>query len=222
MDKPKGAIKAFNSQLTEEQKLAKARILENTITVLKGKAGSSKTYLACNIALDLLARKDNNIKKIFVSRPFVYPKGEEDLGILPGTVREKLVGMMTPIIQNMYDLTSKEYIERLIEDDTISILPTAFMQGMTINDAVFILDEFQNASLLTTYMALSRIGKGTKVIVTGDPAQCTLKSKTESGFDFFKKLEIEQLPGFEIIELKSNYRHDLVDKINTIYHSFKD
>jgi phosphate starvation-inducible PhoH-like protein len=96
------------------------------------------------------------------------------------------------------------------------------MQGLTISEAVFILDEAQNASLLSTYMALSRIGTGTKMIITGDPAQCTLRDKKDSGFDFFKKLELEKLPGFEIIELKSNHRDEVVDLINKIYLDYKD
>lgn len=215
----KGEIKKFNTQLTEEQKSAKARILQNKITVLKGSAGSSKTFISCNVALDLLFRKE--IEKIYITRPFIYPKGEEDLGILPGGVREKLVGMMTPLLDNMYTLAGKEQIEKLLDEGVITILPTVFTQGMTLNNSVFILDEFQNASLLTTYMALSRIGKGTKVIVTGDPLQCTLKNKAESGFDFFKKLEIEKLPGFEIITLKSNYRDPVVELINNIYNEYK-
>lgn len=213
--KPKGEIRRFNVSLTEEQKLAKARILQNDITVLKGGPGSSKTFLACNVALDLFFRKE--IERIYVSRPFIYAKGEEDLGILPGTVRDKLIGITTPILENMYLLAGKEKIEKLIEEGVIVILPSVFMKGMTLPNSVIILDEYQNAVLPVTYTALSRLGKGSKMIVTGDMAQCDLKNKADSGFPFFKELEQSELPGLEIIELKSNHRHELVDQITKIY-----
>lgn len=214
--KPKGEIKKFNVSLTEEQKLAKARILQNSITVLKGGPGSAKTFLACNVALDLLFRKE--IERIYISRPFIYAKGEEDLGILPGNVREKLIGITTPILENMYILAKKEEIEKLIEDGVIVILPSVFMKGMTLPNSVIILDEYQNAVLPVTYTALSRLGKGSKMIITGDMTQCDLKNKADSGFPFLKELENKGL--LETIELKSNHRHDLVEQITKIYHEY--
>ncbi len=89
------------------------------------------------------------------------------------------------------------------------------------NNSVLILDEFQNATLSQTYAALSRIGKNSKVIVTGDMAQCDLRNKKETGFDFFKKLETESLPGIKIITLESNHRHELVDMISKIYEEYR-
>lgn len=216
--KPKGPIK-FNIQLNEEQKEAKEVILKNTITILKGKAGSSKTLLACNVALDLLFKKD--IEYIFIARPFIYAENEQ-IGILPGTVQDKLIGLTTPIIENMYSLVAKEKIDNLIAEGLIRILPVGFMRGMTVNNSVLILDEFQNATLSQTYTALSRLGKGSRIIVTGDMAQCDLKNKKDSGFDFFKKLENEGLPGVKIITLESNHRHDLVEAISKIYEIYKD
>ena len=216
---PKGEIKRFNVSLTEEQKQAKARIIANAITVLKGKAGSSKSFLACNVALDLLAKKE--VERIYIARPFVYAENEMELGALPGTVEQKLIGITTPLIENMYILSGKEKIDALLLDGTIKILPIAFMRGLTINNSAFIIDEAQNCTLSAIYTALSRIGKGTKTIVTGDITQCDLKNKKDSGFDFFKKLQIEKLPGFEIIELMGNHRHELVDKITSIYMDYK-
>ncbi|HEX5186678.1 MAG TPA: PhoH family protein, partial [Nitrososphaeraceae archaeon] len=92
----------------------------------------------------------------------------------------------------------------------------------TLNNSVLILDEFQNATLSQVYTALSRLGKGTKIIVTGDMSQCDLPKKTDSGFDFFKKLETENVPGVKIITLKGNHRHELVDHIAKIYQEYKD
>lgn len=218
--RPKGEIRRFNVSLTEEQKEAKARILHNDITVLKGRAGSAKTFLACNVALDLLFRKE--VERIYITRPFVYAENEMELGILPGSLEQKLVGITTPIIENMYLLAGKEKIDVLLETGVIKILPIAFMRGMTLNNSVLILDEAQNCTLSATYTALSRIGHGTKTIVTGDSTQCDLKYKKESGFDFFKRLENEGLPGFEIIELKGNHRHSLVEQISSIYLEYKN
>jgi phosphate starvation-inducible PhoH-like protein len=215
---PKNPIK-FNIQLNEEQKEAKNVILNNTITVLKGKAGSSKTLLACNVALDLLFKKE--IERIFIARPFIYAENES-IGILPGGVQDKLIGITTPIIENMYMLTGKDKIDKLISEGIINILPVAFMRGLTINNSIMILDEFQNATLSQTYTALSRLGKGSKIIVTGDMAQCDLKNKKDSGFDFFKKLETENIPGLKIITLVGNHRHDLVEQISKIYDNYKD
>lgn len=214
---PKTPIK-FNVQLNEEQKAAKSQIYENDITVLKGKAGSSKTMLACNVALDLLFKRQ--IDRIFVARPMVYAENER-LGFLPGGVQDKLVGITTPIIENMYILSNKMSIDKLIEEGKITILPVAFMRGLTLNNSCLILDEWQNATYSQNYMALSRMGKGTKVIVTGDMAQCDLPNKKDSGFDFFKRLETAGLPKFKIIELQSNHRHDLVELISKVYDEIR-
>ncbi len=214
--KPKGEIK-FSISLNEEQKLAKAIILQNDITLLKGQAGSAKTLLACNVALDLLFTR--RIDKIYVARPFVYAD-KEPIGILPGGVQEKLIGLTTPIIENMYNLCNKEKIESLIADGSITILPIAFMQGMTLNKSVILLDEFQNATLQQIYSALSRLGKDSKIIITGDMTQCILPKKTDSGFDFFKRLEQEKV--MTTVTLKSNHRHALVESITKIYQEYKD
>lgn len=221
MSKPKGEIKRFNVTLTEEQKLAKARVLQNSVTFLKGAAGSAKTFLACNIALDLLFRKDNPIERVFVSRPFIYQQGEEKLGALPGDVRDKLIGMTTPILDNMYLLAGKEKIEMCIETGEIVILPSVFMKGMTISNSVIILDEYQNSTVQGAYNALSRLGKNSKIIATGDLTQCDLPSGVESGISFFNELEKKNLKGYEVIELQSNHRHDIVDSINSIYKNFR-
>lgn len=214
---PKTPIK-FNVQLNEEQKKAKTEIYENDIILLKGKAGSSKTMLACNVALDLLFKKQ--IDRIFVARPSVYAEGEK-LGYLPGGINEKLVGLTTPILENMYILYNKIAIDKLVEEGEITILPVAFMRGLTLQNSCLILDEWQNATYTQTYMALSRMGKGTKIIATGDMAQCDLPNKKDSGFDFFRRLETSGLPKFKIIELLSNHRHDAVEHISKVYDEFR-
>lgn len=215
--KPKGEIKKFYISLNEEQKLAKAEILSNTITILKGGPGSGKTNLACNVALDMFFKKET--EKIYVARPFIYAE-KEPLGILPGGINEKLIGITTPIIENMYNICGKEKIDSLLEEGIINILPIGFMRGLTIKDSILILDEFQNATLSQVYTSLSRLGKGSKIIVTGDMSQCDLNNKKDSGFDFFKKLESERLSGVKIITLKENHRHELVEMIAKIYQEY--
>lgn len=215
--KPKGEIKKFNISLNQEQKAAKAEILQNTITILKGGPGTGKTNLATNIALDMFFKKE--IDKIYIARPFVYAESEP-LGILPGNVNDKLIGITTPIIENMYNICGKEKTDNLILDGTINILPISFMRGLTISNSILILDEFQNATLSQIYTSLSRLGKGSKIIVTGDMSQCDLRSKKDSGFDFFKKLETENVPGVKIITLNENHRHELVEVISKIYQEY--
>lgn len=215
--KPKGEIKKFNISLNQEQKLAKAEVLNNTITILKGGPGSGKSFLACNVVLDMLFKKE--IGKIYIARPFVYAENEP-LGILPGNVNEKLIGITTPILENMYNLCGKEQIDNLVLEGIINILPISFMRGLTISNSMLILDEFQNATLSQIYTSLSRLGKGSKIIVTGDMSQCDLKNKKDSGFDFFKKLESENISGVKIITLKENHRHELVETISKIYQEY--
>ena len=113
----------FRLQLNEEQKEAKAKILNNTLTLLAGKAGSGKTMLACQIALDGLFRKE--YEKIIITRPTV---SKEDIGFLPGDLREKMDPWVQPIYQNMYALYNKEKIEKCIEDGKIEIVPVSLCE----------------------------------------------------------------------------------------------
>jgi len=215
----KGQIQKFQVSLTEEQKLAKSKILLKKITLLKGLAGTSKTFLAVNVALDLLFRKE--VKKIVITRPFVYAEdGDAEVGILPGNIDDKLKGITNPVYDNMYKLTSKETIDKLIEEGVISVMPISFMRGETIDDAVLIIDEAQNCKLSAIYTALSRISETTKTIITGDPLQCDLKRKSDSGFNFFYFLN--QLNDFEIIELTEQHRSKLVNDITRLYIEYKN
>lgn len=214
--KPKGPIR-FQIQLSEDQKEGKRIILENTITVLKGGPGSGKSALAVQVSLDMLFKRE--IEKIYIARPFVYAE-REPLGILPGNVNEKLIGLTTPVLENMYLMYDKDKIDKLIEEGTIRILPISFMRGVTVSNSVLILDEFQNATISQIHTALTRLGKGTKIIVTGDMSQCDLPNKSMSGFDFFKKLEAENVKGVKIHTLKENHRHELVEVISKMYNDY--
>lgn len=213
--KPKGPIK-FKIQLNEEQKQAKSEILVNTVSVLKGKAGSGKSLLAANIALDLLFKKE--IEKIIITRPTVV--AGEDIGFLPGDINEKLAPFTAPVYENMHRLYDKAKIEKCIEDGLIEIVPISFMRGRNFTDCLVVVDESQNLTDTQTELILTRICNGSRVIFCGDNAQIDLKYKKDSGFDFMCK-HMVGIPGFKIITLNKNHRHQIVDSILEVYKSFR-
>ena len=133
--KPKNPI-SFKIQLNEEQKEAKQVILDNPVTLLKGMAGSGKTLVACQVALDLMFRKD--IERIIITRPTV---AKEEIGFLPGDLKEKMDPWLAPIYANLHMLYDKTKIEKMVADGQIEIVPFAFMRGRTFPDAVVIVDE---------------------------------------------------------------------------------
>ena len=204
----------FRIQLNGEQKNAKNVILNNTISVLHGKAGSGKTLLACQIALDGLFKKE--FDKIIITRPTV---SKEDIGFLPGDIREKLDPWVQPIYQNFYTLLGKEkreLVEKWINDGTLEILPVSFMRGITFMDACVIVDEAQNITDEQMEMIVTRTGLRSKVIICGDISQIDLKHKGDSGFKFMCECA-EHIPGMVNIELKENHRHEIVDYLIDAY-----
>jgi phosphate starvation-inducible PhoH-like protein len=152
--KPKNPI-SFKITLNEEQKEAKQVILDNPVTLLKGMAGSGKTLVACQVALDLMFRKD--IERIIITRPTV---AKEEIGFLPGDLKEKMDPWLAPIYANLHMLYDKTKIEKMVADGQIEIVPFAFMRGRTFPDAVVIVDECQNITHGQTEMILGRLGKG--------------------------------------------------------------
>lgn len=203
---PKQPIKSLNATLTEEQKEAKQIIYNNTVTVLYGKAGTSKSFVAVNAALDMLLKKQ--VEKIIIIRPTVT---SENIGFLPGDVKEKMIHYFIPILQNMNDLIKKEKVEELLKKEAIQILPLAFIQGVTIND-VAIADEAQNMTVQQMKLLLTRVGKHGKLILTGDTDQVLLPPKEKSGFDKLLTLE-GKISKFSTFELKQNYRDPFVKEI---------
>ena len=158
-DNPKGPIK-FQLQLNEEQKEAKEKILNNAITILSGKAGSGKTLLACQVALDMLFKK--TVHKIIITRPTV---SKEEIGFLPGDLREKMEPWMQPVYSNFYQLYNKEKIDKILESGQVEIVPLAFMRGRTFLDAFIIVDEAQNCTNDQMEMITSRLGLRSKMVV---------------------------------------------------------
>ena len=212
--KPKGPIK-FQLQLNEEQKIAKEKILNNAITVLSGKAGSGKTLLACQIALDLLFKKV--IQKIIITRPTV---SKEEIGFLPGDLREKMEPWMQPIYANFYQLYNKEKIDEIIENGQVEIVPVAFMRGRTFLDSFVIVDEAQNCTTDQMEMIVSRLGLRSKMVVCGDTQQVDLKNRGESGFKFLISVA-SKVKDMTSQTLLTNHRHPIVDSLLEEYDILK-
>ena len=213
--RPKNPIK-FNISLNEEQKAAKEIILANPVTVLRGMAGSGKTLVAVQTALDLLFTKQ--IEKIIITRPTV---AKEDIGFLPGDIKEKMDPWLAPIYHNLYLLYDKAKVDKEVEDGRIEILPFAFMRGRTFVNTFVIVDEAQNVTHTQMEMVLGRLGIGSRLSICGDLAQIDLKNKKETGFSFLTRLE-EQVQGVRVVTLKKNHRHPIVEPILEVYQTFRD
>ena len=213
--KPKGPIK-FKIQLNEEQKEAKAKILHNTVTLLAGSAGSGKTLLACQIALEKLFTKECD--KIIITRPTV---SKEEIGFLPGDLREKMDPWVQPIYQNMYALYDKVKIESLIQEGKIEIVPVSFMRGRTFLDSMVIVDEAQNVTHEQMEMIVTRLGIRSKMIVCGDDHQVDLKSKKDSGFRFLYSAA-RKIKNMCAISLKTNHRDPIVEDLINLYEEAQE
>ena len=205
--KPKGPIK-FQISLNEEQKRAKEIILNNTVTVLTGRAGSGKTTLAAQVALDMLFRGD--IDKITLARPAVT-SGEE-VGILPGGIDEKLAPYVDSIYENIYSLYNKEKIDNCIKEGSLKIIPLGFMRGRNLKGCV-IVDEAQNMTHKQSKLLLTRICKDAKLILCGDVDQIDLRYDVMSGFSFMCNILAKEVPHFTLVTLEVNHRDPIVDEI---------
>ena len=214
--KPKNPIK-FKLQLNEEQKIAKAVILDKAITVVTGAAGSGKTLLATATGLDMLFSRE--IEKIVITRPMV--SAGEDMGFLPGDVAEKMDPWLQPIYQNLYALYGKDKIDKEMSEGRIQILPMGYVRGITFVDTFIIADEIQNLTDNQTQALLGRLGHGSKMVLVGDASQIDLKNKKSSGISFLRRVD-EQVDDFAIVKLNSNHRHDVVDKILEVYRLYCD
>ena len=213
--RPKNPIK-FNVQLNDEQKQAKSLIIESPITVIKGMAGSGKTLVATQVALDMLFTKQ--VDKIIITRPTV---SKEDIGFLPGDLQAKMDPWLAPIYHNLYTLYNEEKVKKELENGNIEIVPFAFMRGRTFVNSFVIVDEAQNVTHNQMETVIGRLGKGSKMVICGDMAQIDLKDRRETGFSFLNRIE-EQVQGFRTINLEHNHRHDIVSPILKVYQTFRD
>ena len=206
---PKGAVR-FSVTLSEEQKAAKAGILNKPYNFVLGKAGSGKTLLACQIALDLLFKRE--INKIVITRPTV---ATEDNGFLPGSEREKMEPWLVPIRSNMRKVYNKpDILEKLEREEKIELVSLAHFRGRTFDNAVVIVDEFQNLTRSQLSMAIGRLGKDSKMIFCGDTFQIDLKDPNYSAYHDMSKLTGSNYV-FKTV-LKDSHRHPAIDELLTI------
>jgi phosphate starvation-inducible PhoH-like protein len=193
-------------------------ISRNDIVFAIGPAGTGKTYLACAIAVAEL--KSKRVNRIVFTRPAV--EAGESLGFLPGDVRAKVDPYLRPVYDALYDMLQPDKIRNLLEMGVIEIAPLAFMRGRTLNEAFVVLDEAQNSTHAQMKMFLTRIGEGSRAVVTGDITQIDLLNRTDSGLVKVQKI-LKGIPGIEFLYLteKDVVRHHLVQKIIKAYEKFE-
>ena len=203
---PKGTVR-FSLTLSEEQKAAKQAILHHPFNFIVGKAGSGKTLLACQVALDMFFKRQ--INKIIITRPTV---ATEDNGFLPGSEKEKMEPWIVPIKSNMRKIYNKPVIlEKMENDETIELVSLAHFRGRTFENAVIIVDEFQNLTRAQFRMALGRLGKGSTMIFCGDNQQIDLKDKNYSAIHDVSKISPSQYVYKRVLE--DNHRHVAIDEV---------
>jgi len=207
----------FQISLNEEQKQAKAIILQNKITVLRGGAGSGKSMVAAQVALDLLFRHE--VEKVILTRPAVT-SGEE-IGHLPGDKDAKLAPYTAAIYDNMYRLYKKDLVDKYILTSDIEVIPLAFMRGRNLSNCCVVVDEGQNITHRQMELLLGRLCEGSKMIICGDTAQIDLKDKRTSGFNFICN-NLTGVKNFSIVTLKTNHRDSIVEDILKIYSDHRD
>ncbi len=191
-----------------------AAVAENDLTICVGPAGTGKTYLAVAAAASLLKR--GQAKRLLLARPAV--EAGERLGFLPGDLQAKVNPYLRPLFDALSDMMEPEQVKRFMLNDVIEVVPLAFMRGRTLNDSVIILDEAQNTTVSQMLMFLTRLGQGSKMIVTGDVTQVDLPPGTPSGLaDALRKLQ--GLKGIATIQLDQAdiVRHKLVQDIVLAY-----
>jgi phosphate starvation-inducible PhoH-like protein len=189
-------------------------MLKNDLTFCIGPAGTGKTYLAVAMAVSMLKKKQ--IRRIVLARPAV--EAGEKLGFLPGDIQAKVNPYLRPLFDALGDMMEFTQMRKFMELDIIEIIPLAFMRGRTLNEAVIICDEAQNTSALQMLMILTRLGRGSKMIITGDITQIDLPAGQKSGMVDAIQL-LRRIKGIGCVELTQVdiVRHKLVQKIVQAY-----
>lgn len=203
---------------TPKQVIYLKNIQANDINFGIGPAGTGKTYLAVASAVDALNRE--KIKRIILVRPAV--EAGERLGFLPGDLAQKVDPYLRPLYDALYDLAGYDNVTKLFEKGVLEVAPLAYMRGRTLNQSFIILDEAQNTTPEQMKMFLTRIGFGTKAVVTGDTTQIDLAKGQKSGLIEIQKI-LKNIKGIEFTKFKSEdvVRHPLVQKIVNAYEKFE-
>lgn len=216
LEKPSGDVIVYGNNghivraRTPNQKVMVEQNLKNDILFAIGPAGTGKTYTA--VALAVKAWKEKQVKRIVLTRPAV--EAGENLGFLPGDLRDKVDPYLRPLYDALEDMIPFEKLTQLKETRVIEVAPLAFMRGRTLDNAFIILDEAQNATSMQLKMFLTRIGPNAKCIVTGDITQIDLPKTQQSGLPFTLKI-LDGIEGIGIVRLTNIdvIRHRLVAKI---------
>ena len=205
--------KIIKARTVNQSRLVES-ITTNDLVFAVGPAGTGKTYTGVAMAVKALKNKD--VKRIVLTRPAV--EAGENLGFLPGDLKEKLDPYMQPLYDALRDMIPAEKLASYIEKGTIQIAPMAFMRGRTLDDAFVILDEAQNTTHNQMKMFLTRMGKNTKFVITGDPGQIDLPRRVISGLKE-ALLILSDVKGIDVIELDGRdvIRHQLVKKVINAY-----
>ncbi len=201
---------------TEAQKAYVANLFQNELGFGIGPAGTGKTYLAVAVGVTMFI--SGAVEKIILSRPAV--EAGERLGFLPGDMKEKVDPYMQPLYDALNDFLPSKQVEKLIQEKRIEIAPLAFMRGRTLSNAFVVLDEAQNATAMQMKMFLTRLGEGSRMVVTGDRTQVDLPRGTASGLSEAERI-LKGVKGtsFNYFTAKDVVRHPLVARIIEAYES---
>ena len=211
-------VHGVSGRLIKAQTVNQRRLVDaarnNDMVFAVGPAGTGKTYTG--VALAVKALKEKQVKRIILTRPAV--EAGENLGFLPGDLKEKLDPYMQPLYDALRDMIAPEKLAHYIENGTIQIAPMAFMRGRTLDNAFVILDEAQNTTHAQMKMFLTRMGKNAKFLINGDPGQIDLPRRLISGLKE-ALLVLQNIEGIEVIYLddKDVIRHKLVKKVIEAY-----
>ncbi|WOV88819.1 PhoH family protein [Sporosarcina oncorhynchi] len=207
--------KAIRAKTIGQREYVQA-IRKNDLVYCIGPAGTGKTYLAVVLAIQAL--KTGSVKRIILTRPAV--EAGESLGFLPGDLKEKVDPYLRPLYDALHDVLGAEHTERLMERGTIEIAPLAYMRGRTLDDAFVILDEAQNTTKAQMKMFLTRLGFGSKMVITGDKTQIDLPRGIESGLIASESIlkNVKEIH-FQYLEQGDVVRHPIVAKIIEAYEN---
>ena len=210
---PKGAVR-FSLSLSPEQKKAKTEILKHPFSFVVGKAGSGKTLLSVQVALDMFFKRQVN--KIIITRPTV---STEDNGFLPGSEQEKMEPWLVPIRSNMRKVYNKPPIlQKMEKEEQIELVSLAHFRGRTFDNSIVIVDEFQNLTRPQLTMAIGRLGKDSKMIFCGDSYQIDLKDKNHSAYHDMAKL-VESKYVYKGV-LEDNHRHAAINELLELLNGY--
>ena len=210
---PKGSVR-FSLSLSPEQKSAKQAILHHPYNFIVGKAGSGKTLLAVQVALDQYFKRQFN--KIIITRPTV---STEDNGYLPGSEREKMEPWLVPIRSNMRKVYNKPLIlDKMEKEESIELVSLAHFRGRTFDNAVVIVDEYQNLTKSQLAMCIGRLGKDSKMIFCGDSYQIDLRDKQHSAYHDMAKLANSNFV-FKTV-LTDSHRHAAIDNLLELLNGY--